>query len=65
MKTSEAIALLNLASPVDLARELRITPSAIYQWPNDEVPLLRQYQVRELLAARQNSTDPLADRQAA
>lgn len=52
MKIKEALELLNLASPVELARELRITPSAIYQWPNDEVPLLRQYQVREILAKR-------------
>ena len=59
MKTNEALELLNLASPVELARELRITPSAIYQWPNGDVPLLRQYQVRELLAARE-ATDRVA-----
>lgn len=50
MKTKDAIDAFGTASA--MARALGITPSAISQWGED-VPDLRAYQIRELLAKRQ------------
>ena len=49
MKTEDAIKAFG--SPKELAAALGITREAIYQW-GDDVPELRAYQIRELLAAR-------------
>lgn len=45
MKTADVIAKAGTAS--DLARVLGITPAAVSQW-GETVPLLREYQLREL-----------------
>ncbi|GAB3763608.1 hypothetical protein GCM10028796_17410 [Ramlibacter monticola] len=45
MKTARAIKLAG--SPSALAKLLGITPSAISQW-GDEIPPLRQYELRDL-----------------
>lgn len=50
MKTEDAIKAFG--SPKELAAALGITREAIYQW-GDDVPELRAYQIRELLAKRQ------------
>lgn len=48
MKTSEAIKSFD--GVANLAKALGITTAAIYQW-GEEVPALRDYQIRELLNA--------------
>lgn len=50
MKTKDAIDAFGSASA--LARELCITRAAISQW-GDQVPELRAYQIRDLLAQRE------------
>lgn len=54
MKTKTAIEMFG--SPLALARALGITRAAIYQW-RETVPPLREYQIRELLAARAAVSD--------
>jgi hypothetical protein len=49
MKTVKAIKLFG--SVKELAEALDITVHAIYQW-GDDVPELRVYQIRDILAAR-------------
>ena len=50
METQEAIDAFG--SPLALATALGITRAAVYQW-GETVPELREYQIRELLAARE------------
>lgn len=50
MKTDAAIGLFN-NSVRELADALGITTAAIYQW-GEEVPDLRAYQIRDIVAAR-------------
>ena len=60
MKSKDAISAFG--SPSHLAAALGITPSAISQW-GDNVPPLRAYQIRDLLAARNEAptaTDKVA-----
>ncbi|MCB2301720.1 Cro/CI family transcriptional regulator, partial [Acinetobacter baumannii] len=33
---------------VGLAKLLGIEPPAVYQWPNEKIPLAREYQIRDL-----------------
>lgn len=40
-----------------LAEALGITREAVYQWP-EIVPRLRQYEIREILAARATTAEP-------
>jgi transcriptional repressor of cell division inhibition gene dicB len=49
MKTTEAIRAFG--SIKELAAELGLSVQAIYQW-GDDVPALRAYQIRDLIAAR-------------
>ena len=49
MKSDEAIE--RFGSVADLARALGLSVQAIYKW-GEEVPPLRAYQIRDILAAR-------------
>lgn len=49
MKKAEALAAFGTAT--NLARELKISVSAVSQWP-DDVPELRALQIEKLLTAR-------------
>lgn len=53
MKTADAISAFS--SVRDLAAGLGITVQAVYAWGED-VPALRVYQIRDLLAAKQPIT---------
>lgn len=52
MTKREACELLGCKYAADLAYLLRIKPSAVYQWGNKQIPLAREYQVRDLLAGK-------------
>jgi hypothetical protein len=54
MKTSDAIE--SFGGVPALAKALRVTQSAIYQW-GDEVPRLRGYEIRDILAERNASSE--------
>lgn len=56
MKTKDAIE--QFGSVLVMATALGITREAIYQW-GENVPPLRAYQIRDLLAARQTETPPI------
>lgn len=62
MKTKDAIDLFD--TPLQLAAALGITRAAIYQW-GETVPPLREYQIKDLLAARSREAcgNSVADRQ--
>lgn len=47
MTKQEALALLGV-NGVELAGLLGIEPSAVYQWPEQKIPLAREYQIRDL-----------------
>ncbi|OTG70597.1 hypothetical protein B9T38_12105 [Acinetobacter sp. ANC 4218] len=47
MTRQEAFELLGV-NGVELAEMLGIKPSAVYQWPENKIPLAREYQVRDL-----------------
>lgn len=47
MTRSEATQLLQ-CSLAGLAKKLGITTAAVAQWPEEKIPELREYQVREL-----------------
>lgn len=40
-----------------LAKKLGIEPQAIYQWNKNRIPLVREYQIRDLVAGK----NPLRD----
>lgn len=46
MTRSEAIEFFGSAS--ELARKLGISYEAVRQWPEEKIPLLRQYEIRDL-----------------
>jgi len=50
MTKSEALSYFG--SAVELAGKLGIYPSAISQWPDEQIPQLREYQIKELVIAR-------------
>lgn len=54
MTKSEALALVGL-SITQLADRLGITHSAVSQWPEDQIPLARQYQIIDLA----NNKEPI------
>ena len=56
MKTKDAIE--QFGSVLVMATALGITREAIYQW-GENVPPLRAYQIRDLLAARQTEKPPI------
>lgn len=47
MTKSEALTLLNCGVK-ELANKLGITSQAISQWPEDEIPMAREYQIKDL-----------------
>lgn len=47
MTKEEAFKLLGV-NGVELAEKLGIEPSAVYQWPDQKIPLAREYQIRDL-----------------
>lgn len=47
MTKQEAYKLLGV-NGVGLAKLLGIEPPAVYQWPNDKIPLAREYQIRDI-----------------
>ncbi|PJG67800.1 Cro/CI family transcriptional regulator [Acinetobacter seifertii] len=47
MTKEEAFKLLGV-NGVELAGMLGIEPSAVYQWPDQKIPLAREYQIRDL-----------------
>ena len=47
MTKDEAFKLLDV-NGVELAGMLGIEPSAVYQWPDQKIPLAREYQIRDL-----------------
>ncbi|URM40051.1 MULTISPECIES: Cro/CI family transcriptional regulator [Acinetobacter] len=47
MTKEEAFKLLGV-NGVGLAGMLGIEPSAVYQWPDQKIPLAREYQIRDL-----------------
>ena len=51
MRKSEALELLE-CSVTQLAKKLGITHNAISQWPEDKIPLAREYQIKDLAAVR-------------
>lgn len=52
MTKQEAFKLLKV-NGVQLADLLGIKPSAVYQWPEDKIPLAREYQIKDLAAGRE------------
>lgn len=51
MTKQEAFKLLGV-NGVELAGLLGVKPSAVYQWPNNKIPLAREYQIRDLVAGK-------------
>lgn len=47
MTKQEALKLLN-CSVADLALKLEISSQAVSQWPEKKIPLMREYQIRDL-----------------
>lgn len=52
MTKQEAFNLLKV-NGVQLADLLGIKPAAVYQWPEDKIPLAREYQIKDLAAGRE------------
>ena len=52
MTKQEAMQLAGVETQKELADLLEIEPPAVSQWDDDKIPLLREYQVRELAATR-------------
>lgn len=51
MTRDEATALLN-CSLAELAEKLKTTTAALAQWDENNIPSLREYQIRDLAAGR-------------
>lgn len=51
MTKSEALTLLD-CTVTQLAAKLGITHNAISQWPEERIPLVREYQIRDLLKGK-------------
>ena len=52
MTKQEALELLGCSGVKELAEMLDISHPAVSQWPDDHIPLLREYQIRDLAAQR-------------
>ena len=52
MTKQEAMQLAGVETQKELAELLNIEPPSISQWDPDKIPLLREYQVRELAATK-------------
>ena len=53
MPKQEAMQLAGVETQKELAELLEIEPPAVSQWDDDKIPLLREYQVRDLAAKRE------------
>ena len=53
MTKQEAMQLAGVETQRELAELLEIEPPAVSQWDDDKIPLLREYQVRDLAAKRE------------
>ena len=53
MTLQEAMQLAGVETQKELADLLEIEPPSISQWDKEKIPLLREYQVRELAAKRE------------
>lgn len=51
MKKSEALELLQCTVP-ELANLLKISTEAIYKWGDREIPIEREYQIKDVAAGR-------------
>lgn len=51
MKKSEALELLQCTVP-ELAKLLKISTEAIYKWGDREIPIVREYQIKDVAAGR-------------
>ncbi|CAA0151263.1 MULTISPECIES: Cro/CI family transcriptional regulator [Acinetobacter] len=60
MTKTEALALLE-CSITELAYKLSISTQAISQWPEEKIPLAREYQIRDLV----EGNEPLKNKVAA
>lgn len=52
MTKTEALALLNCGVS-ELAYKLSISTQAISQWPEEKIPLAREYQIRDLAEGKE------------
>ena len=52
MTKTEALALLE-CSVTELAYKLGISTQAISQWPDEKIPLAREYQIRDLAEGKE------------
>ncbi|ODL95709.1 Cro/CI family transcriptional regulator [Acinetobacter pittii] len=52
MTKTEALALLE-CGVTELAYKLSISTQAISQWPEDKIPLAREYQIRDLAEGKE------------
>lgn len=52
MTKSEALKLLD-CSVTQLAEKLGITHNAVSQWDENKIPLVREYQIRDLVNGKQ------------
>lgn len=51
MTKSEALKLLN-CGVTELASMLGITSQAVTQWPEEKIPLAREYQIKDLVKGK-------------
>ncbi|MDC5136824.1 Cro/CI family transcriptional regulator [Acinetobacter baumannii] len=56
MTKTEALALLE-CSVTELACKLSISTQAISQWPDEKIPLAREYQIRDLVEGKKPLTN--------
>lgn len=56
MTKTEALALLE-CSVTELACKLNISTQAISQWPDEKIPLAREYQIRDLAEGKEPLTN--------
>ncbi|MBJ8470435.1 Cro/CI family transcriptional regulator [Acinetobacter pittii] len=52
MTKAEALALLE-CGVTELAYKLSISTQAISQWPEEKIPLAREYQIRDLVEGKE------------
>jgi len=52
MTKTEALALLE-CGVTELANKLSISTQAISQWPEEKIPLAREYQIRDLAEGKE------------
>ena len=57
MTKQEAYDLLSCNGKA-LAELLGIEPSAVYQWPEHQIPLAREYQIRDLASGKKPLQKP-------